>query len=269
MPLDKVLIGLIVTSLAIVGGFRLIASDEEQANLQRDDAAAVTPRLEQRLMALEKSHKALQARLAELERGSIPALDAGSTESETGSPEPAAEQPATPESAAQRQTTRDSRFAQRIEQAGLTTEEYGLLETRAYELYLENFEQEWLQRREAWLNGERRPDSRDRLRAELGDEAYDRYLYASGSPNRVRVRQVMPGSAAQLAGLKDGDVVLRYDGERLFDFEDLREASYRGEPGESVILEVRRADGTSAQLVIPRGPMGISGQGGWRDAPNR
>ena len=79
----------------------------------------------------------------------------------------------------------------------------------------------------------------------------------------------MPGSAAQLAGLKEGDIVIAYDGERLFDFEDLRTASYNGEPGESVILEVRRADGTPAQLFIPRGPMGISGQGGWRDAPTR
>ena len=42
----------------------------------------------------------------------------------------------------------------------MTESEYALLETRAYELYLENFEQEWLRRREAWLNSERSPGFR-------------------------------------------------------------------------------------------------------------
>ena len=228
------------------------------------------PQLEARLGALEESHAELLERLAALENSASPLPFTGTVEDRDASSEAEAEiAVATQAAAPQRRASRDSRLAQRIEEAGLTTDEYAVLETRAYELYLENFEREWLQRREAWLNGERRVDSRDRLRQELGDEAYDRYLFASGIPNRVRVRQVMPGSAAQMAGLKEGDIVIAYDGERLFDFEDLRAASYNGEPGESVILEVRRTDGTPAQLVIPRGPMGISGQGGWRDAPTR
>lgn len=71
------------------------------------------------------------------------------------------------------------------------------------------------------------------------------------------------------AGITEGDVLLSYDGERLFQFDDLRAASYQGEPGETVLLELRRADGTVAQMVIPRGPMGISGYGGWRETPGR
>lgn len=155
----------------------------------------------------------------------------------------------------------------RIVEAGLNEEEYASMRQRAQALYLENFESEWRQRREAYLANGAAPDSRDQLRYELGDDAYDRYLYASGRPNRVRVRRVMSGSAAAAAGITEGDVLLSYDGERLFQFDDLREASYQGEPGDTVLLEVRRADGTVAQMVIPRGPMGISGYGGWRETP--
>ncbi|MDJ0834288.1 MAG: hypothetical protein QNJ69_12245, partial [Gammaproteobacteria bacterium] len=34
------------------------------------------------------------------------------------------------------------------------------------------------------------------LREQFGDEAYDQYLYASGTPNRVQIREVYSGSAA-------------------------------------------------------------------------
>ena len=122
--------------------------------------------------------------------------------------------------------TRSQQTLNRIQEAGLSEDEYQSYESRAYELYLQNFEREWLQRREAYLGGERIPAARERLRAELGDEVYDRYLYAKGSTNRVKVQRVLPGSAAQLAGLKPGDVVLSYDGERLFDVEDLRAARW-------------------------------------------
>ncbi len=156
---------------------------------------------------------------------------------------------------------------QRIQEAGLTDQEFASMQQRAQALYLENFQEEWLQRREAFLAGAQAQDSRDQLRSELGDDAYDRYLYASGRPNRVRVRRVMVGSAAAQAGIAEGDVLLSYDGERLFGFDDLRTASYQGEPGDTVLLEVRRDDGTVSQMIVTRGPMGISGYGGWRETP--
>lgn len=155
----------------------------------------------------------------------------------------------------------------RIEQTGLTREEYEALEDRYQAIYLEDFEQQWLRRRERFLDSEALPDPRAQLRSELGDDGYDRYLYASGSPNRVRVRSVMQGSAASFAGLREGDVILSYGGERVFDFQDLRRASYRGEPGENVILEVRRADGGYEQVLMRRGPMGISSGRGAREVP--
>jgi membrane-associated protease RseP (regulator of RpoE activity) len=268
MSPDKLLIGLIVAALAVFGVFRFIEAESVEAT-RREPGAESLDRLEARLAAVEALNLELQPRLADLETRTEIGLEVGAA-APVGEPaeadaETAVESAATPP---QRQNAQDRRVAERIEQAGLTPEEFELLETRAYELYLDNFEREWEQRRAAWLSGDTNEDSGDRLREELGDEAYDRYLYASGGSNRVRVRSVMPGSAAELAGLRDGDILLSYDGERLFDFEDLREASYRGEPGEAVTLEVRRADGTVEQLVIQRGPMGISGHRGWREQPS-
>jgi len=47
-------------------------------------------------------------------------------------------------------------------------------------------------------------------------------------------------------------------GERVFDIRDLNELTLEGTAGQSVVVEVRR-DGQQVQLVMPRGPLGISG----------
>jgi len=71
------------------------------------------------------------------------------------------------------------------------------------ELYLQNQAS-----REGWLNTPRYHKQRreiqqrfDALRAELGDETFDRLLYAVGRPNRVLVSDVMQGSPAEQIGL--------------------------------------------------------------------
>ena len=45
------------------------------------------------------------------------------------------------------------------------------------------------------------------LREELGDQRYDEYLFNSKQNNRIRISSVMLGSAAEQAGIQDGDVV--------------------------------------------------------------
>jgi hypothetical protein len=100
---------------------------------------------------------------------------------------------------------------------------------------------------------EERPD----LRAELGDAVYDRYLYAAGEDNRVRVDSVIPGSVAEAAGLQPGDLIETYDGGRVFTFDALRGATAEGERGETVAVEIRRADGSRVQAWVPRGPLGV------------
>ena len=59
-----------------------------------------------------------------------------------------------------------------------------------------------------------------------------------------------------------GDEIVAYDGKRVFDVGELNALTLEGTPGESVVVDVRR-DGQNVQLVMPRGPLGITG-GGFR-----
>ena len=92
----------------------------------------------------------------------------------------------------------------------------------------------------------------------MGDADYERYLEASDRPTRVSVSSVIESSPAQSAGLWPGDEILRYDGERVFSMTDLTRQTMEGEAGESVVIDVMR-DGTLMQVVLPRGPVGITG----------
>ena len=94
------------------------------------------------------------------------------------------------------------------------------------------------------------------LRAEIGDEAYDRFLYLTGQPNRVVIDSVINDSPAQLAGLQAGDVVINYADGRIFSWVDLRDATRAGQRGEYVIMRVQR-DGELFELNVPRGPLGV------------
>jgi hypothetical protein len=101
------------------------------------------------------------------------------------------------------------------------------------------------------------------LRAEIGDEEYERYLTANDRPTSVAVNSVLEASPGQAAGLQPGDEILRYDGERVFNSFELTQATMQGEPGESVLVDILR-DGTPMQVVMPRGPIGISAGGRFR-----
>ena len=65
--------------------------------------------------------------------------------------------------------------------------------------------------REGWFGDERYRDEvgrlegrRPDLRTEVDDDVYDRYLFAVGEDNRVRVRSAIPGSPAEAAGVGVG-----------------------------------------------------------------
>jgi hypothetical protein len=95
------------------------------------------------------------------------------------------------------------------------------------------------------------------LREEIGDDIYDRYLYVTGADNRVKVDSVIPGSAAEIAGLQAGDLIESYADERLFDFSELRSKTTEGEYGEQVAVQVRRG-GRVIETWVPRGPLGVT-----------
>ncbi|MDH3547913.1 MAG: PDZ domain-containing protein [Gammaproteobacteria bacterium] len=98
------------------------------------------------------------------------------------------------------------------------------------------------------------------LRAEMGDDAYARYLAAQGQPTAIRITQVLGGSPANDAGLRAGDELISYNGERVFNVMELRNGTMQGQPGEDVVVEIER-DGVRMQLTLPRGPIGITGSG--------
>ena len=117
--------------------------------------------------------------------------------------------------------------------------------------------------REGFYGTERYMDAVSELRAqspslrdEIGDDSYDSYLFASRQANRVRAVSVMMGSPAEMAGMQEGDLILSYDGRKMFDYSELQEATSRGERGEYVNVTVLR-NGQLHNLWVPRGPLGI------------
>jgi S1-C subfamily serine protease len=118
--------------------------------------------------------------------------------------------------------------------------------------------------REGWLGTDRYRDElraigdeRLSLRDELGEDVYDRYLFAAGENNRIRIEGVIAGSVAEEAGFSPGDTIETYDGKRVFTFAELRNATSEGERDELVSLEIRRADGSVVEFLVPRGPLGV------------
>jgi S1-C subfamily serine protease len=94
------------------------------------------------------------------------------------------------------------------------------------------------------------------VRDEIGIDTYDKYLYQSGQNNRVAVASIMSGSAAEQAGMRDGDLILSYDNQRLFSYRQLRDLTQEGQRGESINVTVSRS-GSEISLDIPRGPLGV------------
>lgn len=100
--------------------------------------------------------------------------------------------------------------------------------------------------------------SSDALRQELGDADYERYLAANNRSTSVTISSVIESSPAQSAGLQPGDEIVRYDGERVFNMTDLTRQTMDGAAGQNVIVDIMR-NGQPMQIVMPRGPVGISG----------
>jgi hypothetical protein len=111
-----------------------------------------------------------------------------------------------------------------------------------------------------WRN---RTSTSTTLRAELGDADFERYLVANDRPTTISVSSVIESSPAQSAGLQAGDEIVRYDGERVFSMSDITRQTLAGTAGQNVIVDIMR-DGTPMQIVLPRGPVGITGGSGRR-----
>ena len=150
--------------------------------------------------------------------------------------------------------------AERLVQAGFQPGQAEWIVQRESQLQMEALQARYQAERtgDAMDYAESRTAASDALRNELGDVEYERYLQASGRPTSVAVSTVLESSPAQRAGLMPGDEIMSYDGKRIFSMSDLTRQTLEGQPGEQVVVDVRR-DGVSMQVVVPRGPIGIAG----------
>lgn len=117
--------------------------------------------------------------------------------------------------------------------------------------------------REQWLDSPRFAEEmaaieaqRTSIRDEIGDAAYDRYLFAQGERNRVRIEDVLSESPAARAGLQTGDMILRYGDTRIFSPDELVAETRGGTVGEAIRLDIIR-NGERVEVEVPRGPLGL------------
>ncbi|HEX2484475.1 MAG TPA: hypothetical protein VHQ66_04195 [Myxococcota bacterium] len=94
------------------------------------------------------------------------------------------------------------------------------------------------------------------VRQDYGEAAYDWFLYAAGRPNRVKVEGVLGGSAGSDIGLRAGDYIYAYGGERMFQPWSVVQSTQSGRLGETVDVEVDRG-GERLRFRVPRGPIGV------------
>lgn len=149
---------------------------------------------------------------------------------------------------------------QRLVDAGFLPSQASMIVQRESELQMEAIQARYEAERsgdmtEFWQN---RTSTNDALREELGDADYERYLDANNRSTSVAVSSVFESSPAQSAGLQPGDEIVRYDGERVFNMTDLTRETMNGVAGENIVVDIMR-NGTPMQVVMPRGPLGVSG----------
>ena len=174
------------------------------------------------------------------------------------------------ESATPRITTLQQRRAlaaqsieDRLATAGFTPLQIQTLRLRQAEAQMQQIEMDDRARRDGWYNTPRYyqeisdlTSAEDAVRRDLGDHAYERYLFASGRPNRISVGAVIETSPAEAAGLLPGDIIMSYAGERIFSTQQLTSLRSTGDRGAPVTLEIIRS-GEPMQITMPRGPMGV------------
>ena len=250
----------------VSSGTAAVARSDVNAGIARLEA------LEDAFAAEVDQRVALEARVAELEAqlealGEVPKRGPGARENAGAGLDPAiAEQRARVRREAGATPEERQRLAiDRLIAAGFAPDRAEWINRRTQELRMQTMQSQYEARREG------RPPPADveatTLRAELGEQDYERFLTAQGRPTSVNIMGVLASSPAERAGLQQGDEIVSYDGKRVFDVQELNELTLGGTSGESVVVDVRR-NGQNLQLVLPRGPIGVWGGGpGFRGPP--
>jgi hypothetical protein len=230
----------------------------EIAHQHKDNPNDTLTRLQQRLAQAEQEQLWLAERVSVLEAvigklGTFPDIGTGT---------PATETIEELEHPAPVQTFRTS--VEALIATGIPTEQATLIQSRLDEYDLKQLYIKDRASREGWLNTARyRKEQRQaqnayrELRSEIGDDAYDRMLYALGQGNRVVVRDIMQNSSAEQYGLQANDRVYEYDGQRVFTGQELNDlVTQGGNAGALVLVRVQR-DEQQLDFYLPRGPIGV------------
>jgi len=148
-------------------------------------------------------------------------------------------------------------------EAGFSAAETEDILATADRLDMERLDLQYQARREGWLRTPKfieamreLPSLRDALVDDYGDSGYDRYLYATGRPNRLVVNEVIRESPAAAVGLQTGDQVIALAGERIYSERDLMRVASEGSAGELIPAVVERG-GSRFEVYLPRGPLGV------------
>lgn len=70
----------------------------------------------------------------------------------------------------------------------------------------------------------------------------EEYSQMFGFPKGVYVREVVEGSAAEAAGIQVGDVIVKFDGQRIGSSADIQETIQYFRAGETVVITIKRAE---------------------------
>lgn len=231
----------------------------EIARRYEDNLDDTIARLQQRLVQAEQVQLSLTERVAALE------VMAGKPEiyPVTGTATPATE---TETNEVTESTAPPQTFSTSIEaliETGIPEEQAARIQASLDEYDLKLLYMQDRASRENWLNTARyRKEQREvqnayqELRPEIGDDAYDRMLYALGRTNRVVVRDIMQNSTAEQYDLRANDRIIEYNGQRVFTSQELNTLVTQGTAGAQVLLRVQR-DEQQLELYLPQGPIGI------------
>jgi hypothetical protein len=148
----------------------------------------------------------------------------------------------------------------RLVEAGFLPSQASMIVRRESELQMQSLQARYEAERSGdpvdyWRS---RSASSETLRQELGDADYERYLTANDRSITISVSSVIDSWPGQAAGLQPGDEIVRYDGERVFSMTDLTRQTMAGTAGQNIVVDIMR-DGNPMQIVMPRGPVGITG----------
>lgn len=178
-------------------------------------------------------------------------------------PEVASPHPAAPPRARQTVDYSKSAMQRALEAAGLDAETAEGIKLHGDQLAMTEMYLRDQATREGWLDSQRFreemeaiDEQRTSIRDDLGDDGYDRYLFALGHTNRVIVNDVMFDSVAEDVGLQTGDLIISYGETRVFAPDELSSQTRAGTAGDPITVEVVR-NGKRFDVEVPRGPLGV------------